>query len=186
MKMRYILPVHLLFAFSLALLAGCSGAAAGLSSGAVPDSTPTPTESSAVLTFQSIGQGYLLSSTQSKPAVRLATDAGSLAALDALVTPDHRALLKNIDLEKNVILATFWGVRASGGCSITIEKLFIDDAGLTVSVLLNENDAGIPRVDASSYPYHLISVARSSLPREANLHYRLVDRDGVLAEGDLP
>jgi hypothetical protein len=186
MKTSHSLPVHLLTVILLTLLAGCDGAA-----GAVPTlpgtgGTFTPVAPGGSLPFEPVAQGYLLNATQPDPTVRLAAAAEDLDALAGLVTRDHLAVLKDIDFAEKVVLAVFWGVQPSGGCSITVEKLQMDDNGLTISVLLNENDANFPRVDASTYPYHLVAIAHDLLALKMPLRYRLVSADALLAEGELP
>ncbi len=84
-----------------------------------------------------------------------------------------------------MVLAAVWGVRSSGGGSITICGISLDDTNLTVSVILQENDPEVAQIDAATYPYHLVLVNRLDLP-EGILHYRLVSETGLLAEGDLP
>ncbi len=190
MKRSRSFPVHLLAVCSLVLLArvlsGCSGAPAAMPTLPGSSGTPTSVAPSGSLTFQPIAQGYLLHSTQSEPAVRLAAAAEDLDALAGLITRDHLAVLKDVDFAENMVLAVFWGVRPSGGCSITVEKLQTDDSGLTISVVLNEDDPNFPRVDAATHPYHLVTIARAALPAGAALHYRLASADALLAEGELP
>lgn len=136
--------------------------------------------------FQTAAQGFLLSSTQDKPALRMAADAQSLDVLAGLVTSEHQTLLSGIDPETSVVLAAFWGARPYGGFSITIDKVSITDNQLTVNVILNENDPTLPKIEAVTYPYHVVVIDRSALPKDIKIQYRLVNREEVLAEGELP
>lgn len=179
MKKAISLPVHLLillFAMFAWILTGC----------AVSPGTQLPDSGDENFAFESIAQGLRMSSTQAQPVLRMADDAESLKTLAALVTPEHQTLLADVDFEKSVVLAAFWGVRPSGSASITIEKVSLAGDELTVMVRLNENDPNVPRVEAATYPYHLVSLARADLPAGAALHYRLVSADTLLAEGELP
>lgn len=187
MRKRYSLPVHLLAVIFLALLTGCGGAPGVVPT--LPGATDLPTlaaSGTAGLSFQAVAGGYLLRSTQSDPGVQLISEPQGLDALAGLITRDHLALLKDVDFAENMLLAVFWGVRPSGGASISVETLALAGDELTVAVRLNENDPNLPRVDASTYPYHLVTIARDGLPAGAALHYRLVSADALLAEGRLP
>lgn len=146
---------------------------------------PAGTEKSAI-PFSILAQGYRLSSSQAEPMLYLAADPASLDALEPIVDTQDQALLGEVKEDSQVVLAAFWGVRPSGGASITICAISIEDSNLTVSVILQENDPNLPRIDAATYPYHLVLVNRLDLPREVSLHYRLVSDTGVLVEGELP
>lgn len=116
----------------------------------------------------------------------MAQDSKGLDELAAFITRDQRSVLTNVDLEKNAVLAVFWGVKPSGGYSIAIDRVWIENDALLVNVILNEKDPALPKIDASTYPYHLVTIDRSALPPEMPLQYRLSNGDIVLAEGDLP
>lgn len=136
--------------------------------------------------FQTLAQGLRLSSAPAEPALHMAADAASLAAVALLVDPQDQTLLKTVDLKSELVLAAFWGRKPSGGFSITIDSIFISGADLIVNVILNENDPTVPRVDATTNPYHLVTIDRLALPVETTLHYRLVSDNEVLAVGELP
>ncbi len=137
------------------------------------------------LSFETLVQGYRLSAAQSGPALYLALDPTSLDALISDVDPRDQGLVGVVNLDSHSVLAAFWGVRPSGGESITICAISITNNSLTVGVVLQENDPEVPKVDAATYPYHLVLVNRLDLP-EGSLHYRLVSDSGLLAEGDIP
>lgn len=183
------LPVHLLLLLIAMLgmiLAGCNGTASVVPTAPGTGGTQPPDSGDRRVAFEPLAHGLVLSSTQTEPAVRMAVDAESLKTLAGLVSPEHQTLLADIDFEKNVVLAVFWGVRPSGGASISIETVTLAGNELTVAVRLNEDDPNAPRVEASTYPYRLVTVARAALPAGAALSYRLMSADALLAEGKLP
>jgi hypothetical protein len=156
--------------------------------------TPTPGVSARpalvsdedVVSFENLAQGFQLSSAQSSPAVHMAVDPKSRDDLAALVTPEHQSLLKNIDFAREVVLGAFWGVKPTGGSSIGIHTVSVTDADMTVNVILRENDPTVPKIEASTFPYHLVTIDRSSLPQKSSSRYRLMNGDAVMAEGELP
>jgi len=135
--------------------------------------------------FETLVQGYRLSSPQSVPALYLAVDTAGVDALSSVVDSRQQALLGEVKLDSHAVLAAVWGVRPSGGESITICSVSIADTVLTIGVILQENAPDMPKVDVATYPYHLVLVSRPDLP-EGSLHYRLVSAAGLLAEGDTP
>ena len=150
-------------------------------------STQPPTVSvETELPFETLVQGYRLDAAQSTPTVILAIDSAARDALSSKVSLEHQAILNEVDLNKKIILAATWGVKPSGGFSITIRKLSIINSTLIVSVDLVENDPNLPKIDAATFPYHLVLVDRLALPTQGNLHYQLISNEVVLAEGELP
>jgi hypothetical protein len=149
-------------------------------------STPGSVASGATLSFQSLAQGFKLGGGLSKPAVLVAVDAASLAAIVPLVDGKHQASLKDVDLAKETPLAAFWGSRPSGGSSITVSAVSLAGTELTVRVVLRENDPAVSRVDAQTLPYHLVTIRRDALPKTGDWSYRLMNGDAVLATGKLP
>jgi hypothetical protein len=135
--------------------------------------------------FETLAQGMRLSSPQSEPVLLMATNPAAFDALVPLLDLEHQALLNDVDFERNIILAVFWGVKPSGGYSITIDRIWTADNDLTVNVILNENDPTLPKVEASTYPYHLVIVDRLALPGEGNLFYQVLSDDAVLVSGEL-
>lgn len=189
MKKAHFLPGHLLIvviAILALMLAGCDGAAGGIPTAPGTGGTQPPDSDDGRVAFEPLAQGLVLRSTQSEPALRMAVDGESMKTLAELVTPEHQTLLADIDFDKNVVLAVFWGVRPSGGASISVEKVTLAGNELTVAVRLNADDPNVPRVEAATYPYHLVSLARAALPAGADLRYRLVSAETLLAEGNLP
>jgi PrcB C-terminal len=148
--------------------------------------SPALVSGEGVIPFKNLAQGFRLGSAQFGPAVHMAVDPKSRDDLAALVAPEHQSVLKGVDLEREVVLGAFWGVRPSGGFSIEIRTVSITNADLTVNVLLRENDPTVPKIEASTSPYHLVIIDRSSLPQNSGSHYRLVNGDAVLVEGELP
>jgi hypothetical protein len=146
----------------------------------------TPGSGETIVPFESLAQGYRLSSSQSKPALFMAVDSTSRDAFTPLIDDEHRALLGEVDLERKAVLAAVWGVRPSGGNSITICSISLAKTGIIVKVIIMEDDPNVARVDASTYPYHLVLIDRLELPTDENLHYRLMSDDTLLAEGELP
>jgi len=209
MKRYFPQPTHLLVGFANLILAWAVVSCASGGQSPTLDGSPMPVSSVAAWTtpvtptssvfasptyvsgetaipFQSLAQGFRLDSAQSKPALLMAVNPMSRDALVSLIDHEHQSLLTKVDLEKEVVLAAIWGVKPSGGFSITISKISIDNANLTVKVILKENDPTVPRLDASTFPYHLVTISHLALPKEANLHYRLVSDDTLLAAGNLP
>ena len=172
------------------------GSPTPVSSGATGATAVTPTSSlsataafvsgGAAIPFQSLAQGFRLDSAQFQPALLIAVDAASRDGIVSLVDPKDQTPLKTLDLERELALAAFWGVQPYGGFSITIRSVSITDSYLTVDVILRENDPAVPKVDASTYPYHLVTIDRLALPMEAVVRYRLVSGDRLLATGELP
>jgi hypothetical protein len=144
-----------------------------------------PTGGTAI-SFQTLAQGFRLASTQSQPALWVVTNASSRDKLTPLISVEQQPLLKGVDLEKWVVLAVFWGAKPSGGFSITIDKVSITRTDLVVNVILREHNPDAAPVDASTFPYHLVIIDRHSLPEGAKFHFRLIDYNTLLAEGDLP
>jgi hypothetical protein len=206
MKRFFSMPVHLHVVFVNVILTwaliGCTsgiqspaigGSAtppATLSLPATPvsdlDPCPTPGSDETAIPFESLAQGYRLSSSQSKPAMFMAVDDLSRDALAPLISEKDQSLLSDVDMNRRAVLAATWGVKPSGGYSITICSISTADMNLTVNVILKENDPNTPRVDASTFPYHLVAIDRLDLPGEGKLHYRLISSDTLLAEGELP
>lgn len=147
---------------------------------------PTFTSGETAIPFQTLAQGFRLGSAESEPALLLVAEAESRDAMVSLIDPKHQTLLKGVDLERDLVLGAFWGAKPSGGFSITVAKIFVTNAELTVNVILGENDPTAPRIDAATSPYHLVTVNRLTLPQDTVLHYRLVSDEGLLAEGELP
>ncbi len=192
MKRFFLLAIHLLLVIAAV---GCTSSTGSPTAGDSPvPSSPATTWATATasssgvsaIPFQTLAQGFRLSSTQSKPTLLRVVDNASRDAMAALIDPRHQTLLKKVDLEREQVLAAFWGTKPSGGFSITISSIFITKTDLTVNVILRENDPTVPRGDVSTFPYHLVTVNRLTLPMDTTLHYRLVGGDGLLATGDLP
>lgn len=209
MKRFFFPPISLLVVFANLILAwavvSCAGgglsptlegsptAVSSVTTGTTPATptssaftSPTHVSGESAVPFQTLAQGFRLQSAQSEPTLLMAVDPTSRDALVSLIDPEHRDLLANVDLDKEVVLAAMWGAKPSGGYSITISKILISSADLTVNAILKEDDPNVPRLDASTFPYHLVTVNRLDLPKDANLHYRLVSDDTLLAEGELP
>jgi hypothetical protein len=209
MRRLAFLPVHLPIVLTGLIVAwaavSCTGSPSTLNTGGYPTTVPPVSTLAAplaatssvsaspalvsgesVIRFKNLAQGFRLGSAQSSPAVHVAVDPKSRDDLAALVAPEHQSVLKGVDLEREVVLGAFWGVRPSGGFSIGIRKVSITNADLTVNVILSENDPTVPKIEASTSPYHLVTIDRSSLPQHSSSHYRLMNGDAVLAEGELP
>jgi len=194
MKKLFLSPIHLLVIFAHLILAWIVVSCADVPGSPTDPSTPTtqllpsPTldPGGIAIPFKTLAQGFQLSSAQSTPTLHLALDPETRAALLPLISPEHHALLTEVDLEKNAVLAAIWGIKPSGGFSITIRKIWISGANLTVEVILNEADPSFPRIEAATIPYHLVTIDRLALPKDTPLHFRLVSEDTLLAEGALP
>lgn len=157
--------------------------------GAEPTTTANPSPPFFVGTavpFRTLAQGFRLSGALPEPTLLVAVDGVSLDAVVSLIDQRHQALLKRVDLEREAVVAAFWGVKHSGGFSITVSTILIANTEITVNVVLQDNDPAFPRIDAATLPYHLVAINRSILPKEGILHYRLVSGDKMLAVGKLP
>jgi hypothetical protein len=137
------------------------------------------------VTFRTVVQGFRLGATLSSPALLLAVDDQSLEAVASLIDEDDRPLLRSVDLEEQALLAAFWGVKPTGGCSITIQVIYLDGNELVVEALLQENDPAFPRIEAATSPYHLV-IADKDIFKGSSLRYRLVSGGAILASGILP
>ncbi len=135
--------------------------------------------------FRSLRRGFRLGSGLPGPGLLLAVDDKSLAAVASLIDENDRSLLQGLDLNKQALLAAFWGVKPSGGCSITIQDIRLSGDEPIVDVLLQEVDPAFPRIEAATSPYHLVVIDKAIL-KGSNLRYRLVSGDAFLASGILP
>jgi hypothetical protein len=188
---------NLLFLFtniSLVLwLVGCAGNIQPLPAEETPiaDSyasvTPDASANSGEgIAFDDLGQGFRLTPGQAAPRVILVRTEEERQDLLESIADEHQGALRDIDLGKKSILAVFWGAKPSGGFSITVQNIIIADSVLTIDVLLNENDPKLPRIEASTYPYHLATVDPMTLPEVLATSYRLMSGAEVLATGEIP
>jgi PrcB C-terminal len=205
MKRSFYLPVRIIiaivFIFLVWIVAGCASdkTSPAPTDSLIPSAISTlpcaPTSATSAfpasvlgettISFETLTQGFRLNATQPEPTVLLAFDPPSRDTLVSLVSKEHQALLNQVDLDKKAILAATWGAKPSGGFSITICTISITDTTLTVNVILKDNDPNVPKIDASTLPYHLVLIDRSDLPSQENLHYRLVSDGAILNEGEL-
>ncbi len=152
---------------------------------------PTPSPLSGIpIPFRTLAQGFRLAATlpepMPKPTLLAALNPTSLDAIAPFIDREHQDLLRTVNLENEVVLVAFWGVKPSGGFLITINTLSITDNELIVSVELRENDPTLPKIDAATLPYHIITISRSTWPKERILRYCLVSDAAILAVGTLP
>lgn len=176
---------------SVVLMAGCGAAApAGSSASQASSQTPAPMTAppslpaGRAIPFRTIAHGFRLGGGLPKPTLMIAVDAAGRTAIRDFVSPEHQALLETIDLRQEALLVVFRETMPSGGYAITVNTITLADGEIIVDATLSE-DSTLPRIEAATLPYHLVTVDINTLPLERNLRYRLVSAEKVLAEGEL-
>jgi hypothetical protein len=135
--------------------------------------------------FQSLTKGFSLGTSVPNPAIFLAFDNMGLESLNPLVSKTDASLISTVNLEKQTLLAVFWGGKSSGGYSITIDNVYISGDELIVEVLLQDNDPEFPKIEAATSPYHLVTVDKNLLT-DIIMQYRMISHDVLLASGTVP
>jgi len=188
LSVRFI-SVFTAMTFFLAAIAGCAAEPTRSSSGKSIE-PETNKEIASLLSgnqfpFQSIVKGYRLGSAMSEPTLIVAYDEATMNDLISQLSAKDQLLVEEVDIEKELIIAVFEGVKPSGGFSLTIENMFVSDDKLTVKLLLQENDPDFPKIEAVTTPYHVVKVDRDTLSDVKSLNYYLISGGERLGTGEL-
>lgn len=129
------------------------------------------------LRFEVVAQGQFARDAQA-PALGVAVDAEGRARLERAV---------GRPLPGDVLVAVFQGTQRTGGYSVTVDRVHLEEDTLTVGATFVRpgRDAIVTQVITS--PFAVVRVARQDLPM-ARLHVLLRDADGkviALEEADL-
>ena len=136
------------------------------------------------VSYESISKSYKLGGDISEPTLLIADDQDSLDILTANISAIDQAQIKNINLENHIALAVFWGIKPSGGFSLTINNIFLNDDEITIQLLLQDSDPTFPKIEAATLPYHMIIIDQNILPdKKSTFYYYLIAEDEVLTTG---
>lgn len=97
-----------------------------------------------------------------EPRYQVVADPQAWATLWALHTLGQEPA-PPIDFEANVVLAAFWGTRATGGYTLTITRVVKEADGVRVELERREPESKSMKTAAITQPYHIVSVPRAAL-----------------------
>ncbi|MCS7060029.1 MAG: hypothetical protein RMN25_02585 [Anaerolineae bacterium] len=137
------------------------------------------------IAFRTLVRGFRLGGALSQPTLLVAVNAAGHNAVSALIAPEHRTLLANVDFQREALLAVFSRTTPYGGHSITVNRVAIVDAEIVVDATLLENDPTLPKIEAATLPYHLVVMESGVLLQRRNWRYRLLSGDALLAASEL-
>ena len=139
----------------------------------------------ATLPFQSLARSFRLGGSLPDPSVMVQLDRQAVAALEKMINQEDFEKVLGVDLQENALLAVFWGQKPFGGCSITVNRIYLAGDTLIVDVTLLEEDPEFPKIEAATSPYHLVLVDRGMFSGKAS-RLKLQSDGQVLATAVVP
>lgn len=121
-----------------------------------------------------------------EPKVVVATDADELDELKALLSPNDRDVLQNIDLSTYLVIAAFQGWQHSGGYKIEIVSVRQSWNQVYVVANLVTLSPGTPATQEVTSPSHVVKVKKTDLAHRGKLTFTLMNLSGRAVARTVP
>lgn len=96
-----------------------------------------------------------------------------------VIDPAAAPAVAGVDLSANVLVALFVGRWPQDGQRVTIQSARVTDAGVCLTALVTGPKPDQDAADAETYPYHVVSLPLSALPRAPSTAWTVVSTDGA-------
>jgi hypothetical protein len=142
------------------------------------------TDQVGLVPFQSLTQGNVF---DHGPPSSLLVVSAKPEPISLVVAPSAAPTISGVDFTTDVLVGLFIGRWPQEGHRVAIESVRVTDDGVCLTATVSGPAPGQDAADAETYPYHVVTVARSVVPQAPGTAWTVVSPDGtVLATTKFP
>ncbi|HYP12364.1 MAG TPA: protease complex subunit PrcB family protein [Bryobacteraceae bacterium] len=139
--------------------------------------------SAGAIEFESLGRASPVGSDPRVAAVYIVQSLENVAKLPEVITAEHRKAIGGLDYSSRLVIAVFRGEVGTGGYSITVLDIKVEQQRLEITAELTNPAKDSMTTFGFSSPYHLVAVPKAKFAEARIGSWLLRDKEGrVLAE----